>query len=322
MIGRLYFDNEMNNFLYTTSGSRISVALIHCDGGIINEVGNFIRREPNHIDMISYIPNNRYDSENYNSSLFNVDKSRVKIKIGRFINKFITEKSLKDLNISPKEIEDFVNIFKSYFNSKTDSLQIVKGTDIQKWYLEDNYSSVLGNRSGSLWNSCMRQSHRNEFMKLYSDNLDNVKMLISLNDDGKLRSRALLWDNVTDKEGNKYKFMDRVYSIYEHDIYLFKSWAKENGYISKWEQNAKSQKLFDINGNLKELSLYVKLDKFQQEFYPYLDTFKFFNNLNGQFSNCESFNYRYKLVQSNGMPYKEEEPEEEYYEEEWYEEEY
>jgi hypothetical protein len=62
-------------------------------------------------------------------------------------------------------------------------------------------------------------------------------MLIFLTDDGKLRSRALLWDEVIDNHGVKYKFMDRIYSIYDHDVYLFKSWAKENGYITKLEQD-------------------------------------------------------------------------------------
>lgn len=315
MFGRLNFDNEMMDFLYATSNSRISVALLHGDSELINEVGNFIKRDTEQMDSVTYLPKSRY--EEFDSSLFSVDKARVKIKIGRFINKFLKEKALKDLIISPKEVEDFVNLFKSYFNSNTDSLIVVEGEDIQKWYLENNYSLVLGCRNGSLWRSCMRQPERNPFMKLYSDNPNEVKMLILLNEDGKLRSRSLLWNNAKDKEGNTYKIMDRVYSIYEHDIYLFKSWAKKNGYISKWEQNAKSGRLFDVNGDLKELKLYVNLPNYNQRFYPYLDTFKYFNDYNGNFSNSSTFSYSYKLVQSNGMTHREEEEiEEEYYEDE------
>lgn len=317
MIGRLNFDNEMMNFLYATSNSRISVVLLHSDSNLINEVGNFVKRDTYHIDSVTYLPKSRY--KEFDSSLFNVDKARVKIKIGRFINKFLKEKTLNDLNISNKEIEDFVNLFKSYFNSNPDNLIVVEGVDIQKWYLEDNYSSVLGSKNGSLWNSCMRQSERNKFMKLYSDNPDEVKMLILLNDDGKLRSRSLLWENVKDKEGETYKFMDRVYSLYEHDVYLFKSWAIKNGYISKWEQNAKSGRLFDVNGDIREMKLFVNLTNYKQNFYPYLDTFKYFNDFNGNFSNSSTFSYSYKLVQSNGMTHREEVEEEiEFYEEDDY----
>jgi len=57
--------------------------------------------------------------------------------------------------------------------------------------------------------------------------------------------------------------------------------------------------------------------KYTQRFYPYLDTFKYFNDFNGDFSNSSTFSYSYKLVQSNGMTHREEEEiEEEYYEDE------
>lgn len=319
MIGRLNFDNEMINFLHTTSGSKVSIALLHGDSNIINEVGNFIKRDYNNIDTVTYLPIKRYESD---PKYFDVEKGRVKIKIGRFIKKFINEESMKKLNISCKDVENFVNIFKSYFNSQVEKLKIVEGDEILKWYLEDNYSSVIGNRVGNLWNSCMRQSHRNQFMRIYAQNPNKIKMLILLNDDGKLRSRALLWNDIIDNKGNSYNFMDRVYSIYDHDIVTFKSWAKRNGYISKWLQNAKSKSLFDINGERTKMCLSVNLDNYKQEFYPYLDTFKYFNYFNGQFSNSDSLPFNYKLVQSNGMLSREEsesefELEEDYIEDEW-----
>lgn len=308
MIGKLNFDNEIMNFLNDT-GSKISMILLHGDSTLVNEVGNFIKRDKEQTDCVTYLPKSKY--KDFDTSLFDVSKSRVKIKVGRFINKFLKDKSLTELNISNKDIEDFVNLFKSYFNLNTNDLIIVEGEDIQKWYLEDNYSLSLGSKKGSLWNSCMRQSERNKFMKIYSDNKDEVKMLILLNEDGKLRSRSLLWLNVKDKEGNSYKFMDRVYSLYEHDVFLFKSWARKNGYISKWEQNAKSGRLIDVDGELKEMKLLINLPNYNQSFYPYLDTFKYFNDLNGDFSNSSTFPYSYKLIQSDGTTHREEPPMEE-----------
>lgn len=315
MFDKLKFDNEMLEFLYSNSTSRISVVLLHGDSNILEEIGNYIRRDINQIDTLTYLPKGKYINDNI---MFNVDKSRVKIKIGRFIKKFIKESSFKSLNISDKEIENFVNLFKSYFNSNTNELTVISGEEIKKWYLQDNYSTILGSQSGSLWKSCMRQSERNIFMDLYAKNPDKIKMLILLNKDGNLRSRALIWEDVTDTDGNKYKVMDRIYSLYDHDIFIFKKWAIENGYITKWEQNAKTESAFDVDGKLSILNLSVKLDNYRQDYYPYLDTFKYFDIYSGTFSNSESNKHQYKLVQSNGMKSRPEpEPEPEFYEDDY-----
>lgn len=315
MFDKLKFDNEMIEFLYKNSISRISVVLLHGDSNILEDIGNYIRRDKNQIDTLTYLPKGKYINDDI---MFSVDKSRVKIKIGRFIKKFIKESTFKDLNISDKDIENFVNLFKSYFNSNTDELIVVSGEEIKKWYLQDNYSTILGSQSGSLWKSCMRQSERNIFMNLYVNNSDKVKMLIFLNKDGKLRSRALIWEDVTDTDGNKYKVMDRIYSLYDHDIFIFKKWAIENGYITKWEQNAKSESAFDVDGKLSILNLSVKLENYRQDYYPYLDTFKYFDIYSGIFSNSESNKHQYKLVQSNGMKSRPEpETEPEFYEDDY-----
>jgi len=300
MFVRLYFDHELMSFLAITSASKISMVLSNASGSMINDVGNFITRSKEEIDSVTYIPKNKYDDTSEIGDLFNQQKGRVKIKIGRFIKKFISQNIINELGISDKDIEEFVNIFKSYFIPSKNNLIVVDGGDILNWYLEDSYSKTLGIKTGSLWNSCMRQSERNKFMLLYAKNPDKVKMLIFLTENGKLRSRALLWQDVRDNNGLSYKVMDRVYSIYDHDVFLFKSWAKENGYISKLEQSAKCENLFDVNGYSASINCFVSLPIHDLSYYPYLDTFKYYNPLNGQFSNSTDFKYTYKLVQSSG----------------------
>lgn len=275
------------------------MALLHGDVNILNLVGSYIKKDNKSIDTISYLPEGKYH-ENYDEEFFNIDKSRVSVKIGRFVNKFIKKETFESLGIKSTDVENFVNLFKSYFTTDTDKLTIVEGDDILKWYLEENYTRPSGNKIGSLWNSCMRQSERNQFMKIYSDN-KNVKMLIFLSDDGLLRTRALLWESVKDDNGNSYKFMDRIYSVYEHDTHLFKSWAFKNGYITKWDQSAKSPMSFDDNGKFFETTLYLKLLNHSQVFYPYFDTFKYYNSITGIFSNSELSEHQHKLVQSNGL---------------------
>ena len=276
------------------------MVLSNASGSMINEVGNFFGRDKEEIDSITYIPKGKYDDKSEIYALFEQQKGRVKIKIGRFIRKFISQQTISELGISDKDIEEFVNIFKSYFTPSKNNLTVVEGSDIPKWYLEDNYSKTLGMRTGSLWNSCMRQVERNKFMSLYEKNPDKVKMLIFLTEDGKLRSRALLWQDVKDDNGVTYKVMDRIYSIYDHDVFLFKSWAKENGYITKLEQSAKCENLFDINGFPVNIKCFVNLSIHDMRYYPYLDTFKYYDPRTGQFSNSTYFKHIYKLVQSSG----------------------
>ena len=84
---------------------------------------------------------------------------------------------------------------KSVIEKGGERLEIVEGDDILKYYLFDNYFRPNSACIGTLWNSCMRQSERNKFMKLYAVN-PQVKMLLLLEDDDKVRARALLWDGI------------------------------------------------------------------------------------------------------------------------------
>lgn len=305
----LIFDNEMFEFLqFAQRDSIIAALLLQGDHSHIVEEGNYVKRVDNEIDVVSFLPKSKYEKveDNWNNG-------RVKIKIGRFLRKFLTEFSITNWRVNDTLIERFVNLYKSYFSRDISKLKIVEGNDILKYYLEDSYHSVNGNRAGTLWNSCMRQKERNKFMKLYAINPEQVKMLVFLSDDDKVRARALLWEDVKDHKDDEksYKFMDRIYYVYDHDINFFKDWAKENGYLCKWEQSAKTEMYFDDgSGSPVTKSLYVKLGISGLSYFPYLDTFKFFNEFKNRFSNSQSYNYDYILVQSNGAVEREREPDE------------
>jgi hypothetical protein len=315
MFNRLIFDHEMCNFIERSHNRKIASILLHGMSGMISEEGNFICREQNSIDTLSYLPKSKYKVVDQKDP-FSPGIGRVSIKVGRFLKKFLSKSAFSEFCISDSEVEKFVNSFKSYFNSNINDLKVVEGSDIQKYYLEENYFKPDGYTYGSLWNSCMRQKDRNKFLKLYSSNVD-IKMVVMFAEDGTVRSRALLWENVCEHNTERtFKFMDRIYSIYDHDVDTFKMWAKQNGYICKWEQSAKSETLFDIDGEPVRLKLFVKLENSDFSYYPYLDTFKYFNTRRNRFSNSEYYDYDYKLVQSNGQAERESEPEEEYWDEE------
>ncbi len=325
MFGRLIFDYEFESFLSRNSYDKVAMLLINGNSTIINEIGNYIKREEG--DTVSYLPKSKFSNLGKNGDVdpFSDGLGRVTIRIGRFVNKFLKKSTFETYNISPQDLENFVNLYKSYFIRSMTNLSVVEGKDIPKWYLEGNYYQNNGNMFGTLWNSCMRQHDRNKFMKLYEDNKD-IKMLILLADDGKLIGRAILWDKVYDINGIEYKFMDRIYTVYDHDINIFKKWAKENGYMHKTEQSARSEryvtKYEDDKPVATNMKLYLKLENHKQMYYPYLDTFKFYDSINGKFSNSDYFTFEYVLIQSNGGLFPPEECDEEMTADETYDDDY
>lgn len=293
MFGRLIFDLQIKEFLSNYYFNKLSLVLLHGGSNSIIEEGNFFSVDDTDCNYITYLPKSKYKKLGDDIDPWAKGIGRSRIRIGRFLNKFLIDKD-------PQDIEEFVNLWKSYFGQTITDIKVVEGADILKWYLEDNYMIPVTGKVGTLWNSCMRQSERNKFLKLYREN-PQIKMAILLDSCGKLRSRSLLWCGLKNREGAEFNIMDRIYTVFDHDVPLFKKWAKEMGFISKWQQNAKSEKYFDIDGKCQEMDLIINLDKSKLRWYPYLDTFKYFNEYKGTFSNSRKWSWDYCLIQSNGM---------------------
>lgn len=255
-------------------------------------------------DMVSYLPDTKA-KESFNPFMQN---GRVTIKIGRLISKIIYDTDIVKYKISQSAIEEFVNYYKSWFDDSLIEYKVIEGEEIRKWYLDRNYFAPNGSCVGSLWNSCMRYNEKQKFLDLYCMN-KNVKMLIMTTMDlgvEKVRARALLWENVNVVSSqfesiSKVKIMDRIYSVFDSDVQIFKRWASENGYIPKWNQNSKSHQFFDFKGEATKIKCSITIDNKKFEYYPYLDTFPFFNIDNGTLTNDEYSNeWEFKLSQANG----------------------
>src|ERR1039457_304636 len=98
MFNRLIFNSGVLDFLQKTSGSQISLILIHGTGSemkdsLICEEGNFIDIDPNECDVLSYLPKSKYLKVG-NSNQFS-SPGRVRIKVGRFVKKFLTKHSME-----------------------------------------------------------------------------------------------------------------------------------------------------------------------------------------------------------------------------------
>ena len=297
-----HIENSLYRFFDRTQFNRVSAIMTH-QGHYINEnCGDYLKREDSDIDLVSYIPKFKVDKIDRNLDIWDSNqKTRIPIKIGRMVSKFVNRAVAKEINLKDSEIEEFVNLFKSYFCADESKLKIVEGNDILPFYDMDFYSTVNGNTCGTLWNSCMRYKEKNKFMKLYADNPESVKMLVYLDDNNKVRARALLWMDAKDKYGNSFKVMDRIYSLFDHDVPFFKEWAKKNGYLSKMEQSAHSETYFTLpDGKSNNQRLYIQLKNYKQKYYPYFDTFKFYDPETGRFHNSDNSDYAHVLIQNWG----------------------
>jgi hypothetical protein len=208
--------------------------------------------------------------------------NRSEIKIGRYTRRVL--KNIMNVDVKDSSIEEFVNLYKSTFDYRKglkDKIKIVSGEEIRKWYYEVNYTDG----GGSLNNSCMRYIKCQKFFDIYVKNPEVCRMLI-LEEDGKLNARTLIW---TLQDGKI--FMDRVYSVYDSDIEIFKNYASDNGWVTYYQSEKETGKLL------------VQLGKHEYEMYPYMDTLAYYNPKTYQLTDDSSSwgkDEYYQLQNTNG----------------------
>lgn len=224
------------------------------------------------------------------------------VNVGRFVRAFMLKLGEK---FTDKEVESFVDQYKKIIQMGTDvfsRFKEVKGDDIKKYYLVDNYES----EAGSLGSSCMRYERCQDYFDIYTKNPDKVKLVILLSEDdfSKIAGRAILW---LDKSG-RY-IMDRIYIIRTADILLFIEYCNSKGYFHKENQNYSSYTPL-VDGGIEldddESKVVIVLNKGYYDKYPYMDTMKFYSPETGLISNRTDifrpiYNYT-ELTETNGGP--------------------
>ncbi len=209
-------------------------------------------------------------------------RGRTEITIGRWVRRIVTD--VYKSSISDADVEKFVNQYKSTFDGEDTNLEIVKGDEITKWYLESNYEIIRG----QLGNSCMRYARCQDFFDIYTKNPEVCQLLIMKSDKNpdKIVGRALLWNL---KNGEKYQ--DRIYTILDSDKEIFNDWAEKNGY-----------KTYDSSYS----NLEVQLGEHKYEKFPYMDTFVSYSPTKYLLSNDEDLwpDSGYYLLQDTSGGYK------------------
>jgi len=242
---------------------------------LVDENINFICVSKNDPTKISYLTQERIEniSKSETDDYWTTSK-RYACKPGAFVGKI-----LKD--ISPKEVENFASLYKTFTSKKDVEFKIVSGDDILKYYYHENYF----NQRGSLGNSCMKSNSCQEYFDIYTKN-PMISMLVMLAPNEKLLGRALLWQ-IGDE-----KIMDRIYTI-QDDTHLhhMTKWATDNGYIYKAHQNWQTCQTFSDGKNKFEKKLSIKIDSWNHDSYPYLDSFKWLDVKTGILTNFKPENF-------------------------------
>lgn len=264
-----------DKMLSTTFADIINYELDHMsDPTNRNFAGHFIRRYKylsidNNVNRnfhmrkngdVTFLPGGKTGEISDNDKWLPVN--RQKIKLGKAL-KYLLGKTLKD-----SQIEYINNKIKSRYTF-TDTISVVNGNNILKYY---HYSSY-GTNIGTLYDSCMKHDKCQEWLQIYADNPEEVSLVISLNNEGKLTGRALLWHNVhTPPDDKTETFMDRIYGT-QITQEAFKEYAKENGYWHK-EQQTYSNNVFVNSIGQTTARGWVMLAN-NNDLYPYLDSFKY-----------------------------------------------
>lgn len=219
-------------------------------------------------------------------------QSRNEIRVGKIVRSLL---KLSGENFSDRQIEDFVNKFKSTIDlgdeDQFSRFEIVSGKDILKYYNINNYEEF---DEGQLGHSCLNNKPY-EIFDMYVMNPDVVKLIIlKAPTSDKIIGRALLW-NVSFYESNSYYgnnefnnhdddeeridpdyvkaykhnnmrsnkkelFMDRVYTSRDSHVASFKMYANS---IGAWHKELQTSSYrFRENFNY---SFYINRDNESRE---------------------------------------------------------
>ena len=242
-------------------------------------------------------------------------KNRNQIKIGKFVTSVLGA-------IPAKELEDFVNKLKS---SKDRGLEIkiVEGEEIKKYYRTEALAADNSNLNYSeIMRSCMRDKEKvkpNVF-DIYTKNPESCKMVVMLDENGGLVSRAILWkvNNFQNNHTNEYFggpstdggklnlpesfwFMDRVYSVENWMDKSMYDWADKKGYVSKRGNWGNRNIVFNGVGGHCEMEVDVK--KIAYKGFPYMDTFIYYDVKNGKLRNFDATGFKGFGLQSTAGNY-------------------
>ena len=273
-----------------------------------------VTNEPEMVSFLSDVKAKRTPMEWHgDESEFYGVRGRGQIRIGRFAQALLSDPEvIEDLEFSsldhnlkeltPRDYEEFVNLYKSEFVVVSNEFKLVKGDEISYYYYVDNYAY---GEKGQLGSSCMRSRDCQKYFSIYQKNPEVCQLLAYVNQDNKVLGRALIWKLEKKVDGCPAEyFMDRVYCGNDSDMIKFKNYAKEKGWVMKDRNNSGIvESLFFNYKDIVILShINVQLKDFRFEKYPFVDTVSYLHLGNGKLHNIKGKN-TVELTDTNGEIY-------------------
>ena len=218
-------------------------------------------------DRLSFVSDNQFQNKLKQGinplDLFKDENNKTNIT--RIVRQILKDNKKE---YSDSELTKFVDKFKAVYSlqkskkEKKEPFRLVSGEDIRYWYLMDNYCDKTLNGHGSLGKSCMRYEECQDYLDIYVESPNVCNLLIKVDDDEKLRARALFWKT------DRGTFLDRIYYTEQSESDEMINWAKE---VLKVDIDTK-QYIGRIKVKLEsEKSKYMK--------YPYMDNLPYYYTL-------------------------------------------
>ena len=246
------------------------------------------------------------------------------VGVGRFARLLLTHPDvIEDLDLSfvkdhpdapriqdmtQKDYEDFVNLYKSEFVVVSNEFKLVSGDDIPYYYDFMNYAYL---DQGQLGASCMRYTECQKYFGIYQQNPEVCQLLVYVNQENKVLGRAIVWKLTKKVDGCPADyFMDRVYCANDSDMIKFKNYAKEQGWVMKNKNTSDLVEMwfFNYNDQIFLSHVYVQLNKFDFTKFPFIDTLTYLHPVSGRLHNVKGKN-TLELSSTDGDTYENEDHE-------------
>lgn len=242
---------------------------------------------------------------------YNIEASRIyKMRVGKLLRSLILETELGRL--LPHECinyicEQFTNKWKAFVSANGPKNKLHVDSDFKKIYSSEYLKGDFG--------SCMVDRGRSDFYK----NAVSAKAAYLENPDGKVVARAIIFIDVTDQDGKKWKLCERQYSsdgdtvlkqmlvdaLYEGDFI--------NGHKTVGASCHDSRLFVDRNGtSLADHKFSIECNLDGDDVLSYADSFKYYNMDNHIAYNHDGASYDYCLDTTDYSLYDEYGPDEDY----------
>ncbi len=225
----------------------------------------------------------------------NTKTERVyKMKAGKFFTSIIKETEIGQI-LSEQVVnwlsEEFTQDWQTYTFGQTPNVEL---------HVDDNFEIIYDGNACRDFNgcSCMVGRDRHSF---YEDAVD-AKAAYLLDCDGYVLARAILFTDVKDEDGNKWRLLERQYSKESNEVLkrLLVDLCIKGGYIDGYKQigaGCSESRAFVANDGTsladKKFSIRCKLETYDT--LSYQDSFKFYDYDNDIAYNHYDVRYEYNL---------------------------